>query len=336
SELPLPPRRKTIAYMESMKREAKPIVCLTAYDYPTGLSIRSADVDLCLVGDSLANVALGHSTTQSISLDVMIHHAQAVQRGLNSSMLVSQPHLPASPFLVVDMPFGSFMASESEAIRNAVKLIQETGADAVKIEGGEEILGLVRKLTQFGIPVMGHIGLQPQRVGSTSGYRVQGRSAVAAAEIYHQARELEKAGCFSIVLECIPWKLAEFITENLSITTIGIGAGNATDGQVLVVSDMIGELTSPAHILAGLSGEGEEASRSESSSSPPPPSPASHSPSPPKFVRSFTKPWSLGAMRISAIRDYVEAVRERRFPENDVEGYKIKPAEFQEFLEIVE
>ncbi|KAK0551066.1 cell wall biogenesis and architecture protein [Tilletia horrida] len=284
-KLPPAPRQKTIMYLDKMKEARTPIAALTAYDYPTALAIRAADIDICLVGDSLANVALGFATTQGLRLDALIHHAQAVQRALRASTLLATA--PPIPLVVADMPFGTFQTSLEQGVRAAVSLIQDGGVDAVKIEGGHEVVPLVQRLTSFGIPVMGHVGLQPQRVGATSGYRVQGRSASAAQAIWNSAKAIQDAGAFSIVLECVPSPLARVLTERLHIPTIGIGAGPGCDGQILVTSDMLGELTSPAHVVAGLEGDHsggeEEKQRFEvvvhAQVDPPPPSSSSSSPS---------------------------------------------------------
>ncbi|KAE8250554.1 hypothetical protein A4X13_0g4620 [Tilletia indica] len=374
--LPPAPRQKTIMYLDKMKEAGTPIAALTAYDYPTALALRAADTDICLVGDSLANVALGFATTQGLRLDALIHHAQAVQRALRASTLLATA--PPIPLVVADMPFGTFQTSIEEGVRAAVRLIQEGGVDGVKIEGGAEVVPLVQRLTSFGIPVMGHVGLQPQRVGATSGYRVQGRSAGAAWGIWESARAIQDAGAFAIVLECVPSAVAQVLTRRLDIPTIGIGAGPDCDGQILVTSDMLGELTSPAHVVAGLEGDHEdegvlgvvvaEGGRSTSpvgaaagivpaaaapaeEDVPPPPSPPQSSedqqdvlprphpstPTPPKFVRQFTRAGTtLGAIRMQAVRDYVVAVRERRFPAEGVETYGMKEEQFRGFLEAVE
>ncbi|KAE8241395.1 hypothetical protein A4X03_0g8157 [Tilletia caries] len=254
--LPPAPRQKTIMYLDKMKEVGTPIAALTAYDYPTALALRAADIDICLVGDSLANVALGFSTTQMLLLPALLHHAQAVQRALRASTLLATGGPPV-PLVVADMPFGTFQTSLEEGVRAAVRLIQEGGVDGVKIEGGVEVVPLVQRLTSFGIPVMGHVGLQPQRVGATSGYRVQGRSAGSAHAIWKSAKAIQDAGAFAIVLECVPSPVARVLTRTLRIPTIGIGAGPDCDGQILVTSDMLGELTSPAHVVAGLRGDHE-------------------------------------------------------------------------------
>lgn len=324
---------------------------MTAYDYPTALSLRRSDIDICLVGDSMANVALGHASTQSLSLDATIHHCQAVYRGLFSPVLSMSPDTPGAPILIVDMPFGSFHDSVEQGVQTAVRLLKEGGADGVKLEGGKEILPLVRRLTQFGIPVMGHLGLQPQRVASTAGYRLQGRTADEASLILEEALALQEAGAFSIVLECIPNKVGEIVSQQLDRTvTIGIGAGPLCDGQILVTNDLLGELTSPWHVVLGL----EETPSASSSSSLPRLHPSA--PKGPKFVRNFSEvalqsissdtssvpvpgaggasagAFGLGALRLAAVEAYVQAVRERSFPDPEREGYKIKGEELREFV----
>ncbi|PWY99991.1 Phosphoenolpyruvate/pyruvate domain-containing protein [Testicularia cyperi] len=329
--IPFPPKSKTIAHLQANKEAGVPITCLTAYDLPTALSIRASDMDLCLIGDSLANVALGFGSTQLLTLDAMIHHCQAVQRGLSAALFsaAAAETLPV-PLVIADMPFGSTFGSIDSAVSNVVRLVQETGIDGVKIEGSHEVLPLVRRLTDHGILVMGHIGLQPQRVGSTSGYRVQGKTAEQATGILQSAVALQEAGCFSIVLECIPTRLGEFISQRLRIPTIGIGAGSKTDGQILVMNDMLGDLTSAGHVIAGLA-EHEDAS--PATSGPAPPVMCSDAPPPPKFVRNFAGPWSIGALRIAAVQAYVQAVRDRSFPDDDKEAYKINREEWRSFLD---
>lgn len=194
---------------------------LTAYDYPSALACSSNPlVDMTLVGDSLAQVCLGYKSTTELSLAEMIHHSRAVARGTTH------------PFLVADMPFGSYQISYEETARNAVRLVQEGRVEALKLEGGSEISGTVRKLTGMGIPVMAHVGLLPQRHISMSGYKVQGKNLEGARRIVNDALALEEAGAFSIVLEAVPKELAKYVTERLRIPTIGIGAGPHTDGQV--------------------------------------------------------------------------------------------------------
>lgn len=336
TSIPAPPRSKTIADIQSLKSQNTPIVCLTAHDFPTALSIRSADVDLCLIGDSLANVALGYTSTQPLSLDAMIHHCQAVKRGLDAPLfsaahLLDGIDLPQSPLVIADMPFGSTFGSVDSAVAAVVKLIQQSGVDGVKIEGSYEVIPLIQRLTDQGIPVMGHLGLQPQRVGSTSGYRVQGKTAASAKEILDASLALQQAGCFSIVLECIPTRVGEFISSKLDIPTIGIGAGSKTDGQILVMNDMLGDLTGAGHVLAALSQS--EQSGSASAANMPGTSPLT--PAPPKFVRYFTpKDTSIGALRVAAVQAYTAAVRDGSFPEDNVEGYKMKSEEWKAFQQL--
>ncbi|AFZ48389.1 ketopantoate hydroxymethyltransferase [Cyanobacterium stanieri PCC 7202] len=218
----------TIQKLCQWKQEKKPIVCLTAWDYAIASLLDQGDIDLILVGDSLAMVALGHDNTLPITLEEMIHHTQAVCRGVKRS------------FVVCDLPFLTYQTSISQAIESAGKIIKETNADAVKLEGGyPAMVETVSRLTEIGIPVMGHVGLTPQSV-RVLGYKQQGKSAIAQETIFNQAMALEKAGAFAIVLEHITADLAQKITDSLSIPTIGIGAGKDCDGQVLVTADLLG------------------------------------------------------------------------------------------------
>jgi 3-methyl-2-oxobutanoate hydroxymethyltransferase len=201
---------------------------LTAYDYPTALAVDNAGVDSILVGDSLAMVVLGYENTLSVTMEDMLHHARAVARGAKSALLIG------------DMPFMSYQVSVEEATRNAGRFLQQGGMDAVKLEGGRERADAVRSITQAGIPVMGHLGLTPQSVNQLGGFRAQGKTAIAARRLVEDALILEDAGCFSIVLESVPARLAELISKKLSIPTIGIGAGAGCDGQVLVTHDLLG------------------------------------------------------------------------------------------------
>lgn len=221
-----PPRKKvTIQGLHALRSSKTPISMITAYDYPTALACSSSSLtDITLVGDSLAQVALGYTSTTQLTLDEMIHHIKAVSRGTTH------------PFLVADMPFGTYNESLEETVRNAVRMVREGGVEGVKMEGGVEIVDVVRKLTQVGIPVMGHVGLLPQRHAALSGYRVQGRSVEGARKIVQDALALQDAGAFSMVLEAIPKELANYVTEKLRIPTIGIGAGPGTSGQVCPVS----------------------------------------------------------------------------------------------------
>jgi 3-methyl-2-oxobutanoate hydroxymethyltransferase len=212
-----------------MKRRGEKIVALTAYDYLFARLVDAGGVDLVLVGDSLGQVVCGYDSTIPVTLEEMIHHARAVRRGVDRALLV------------VDMPFLTYHVSIAETLRNAGRILQETGAEAVKIEGGdEESAAHVRALVRAGIPVLGHIGLTPQSVHALGGYRVQGREPEAATRLLDEARRLADAGCFGIVLELMPSSLAGEISRAIAIPTIGIGAGPLVDGQVLVLPDMLG------------------------------------------------------------------------------------------------
>jgi len=218
----------TTRKFRKFKKEGKKISVLTAYDYPTAKILDSCGVDSILVGDSAATVIAGHENTIPITMDEMIFLTKSVSRGIKRALLVG------------DMPFMSFQISESEAIRNAGRFLKEGGATAVKLEGGTEIAPLVEKLVSFGIPVMGHIGLTPQSVNKLGGHLVMGRTKRQKKYMLQSAKDLQDAGCYSIVLESVVAELAREITESLSIPTIGIGAGKHCDGQVLVISDLIG------------------------------------------------------------------------------------------------
>jgi len=222
-------RRFRISDFDTKKREGKKITMLTASDFPMARMIDEAGFDSILVGDSLGMVVLGYESTVPVTMDEMIHHSKAVRRGTSRA------------FLIGDMPFMSYQASVSDAVTNAGRFMKEALCDAVKLEGSSpEIIGMVRAITGAGIPVMGHIGLTPQSVSKLGGFKVQGKSAESARSLMRSALELEKAGCFAIVLECVPDSVAKFITKKLSIPTIGIGAGRYCDGQVLVTYDIVG------------------------------------------------------------------------------------------------
>jgi 3-methyl-2-oxobutanoate hydroxymethyltransferase len=204
------------------------ITCLTAYDYPTARLLDEAGVDVLLVGDSLAMVVLGYETTLPVTLEEMLNHTRAVRRGTRRALLVA------------DMPYGSYHDDPMEAVRHAVRFVKEAGAEAVKIEGGERRMELIARLVEAEIPVMGHIGLTPQSVNAFGGFRVQGKTEEAGDQLLRDARAVEAAGAFAIVLESIPRELAARITAELRIPTIGIGAGPDCDGQVLVINDLLG------------------------------------------------------------------------------------------------
>lgn len=250
---------------------SRKIVCLTAYDYPTARLLDEAGVDVLLVGDSLAMVALGYDSTLPVTLDEMIHHARAVRRGTKRALLVA------------DMPFGSYHSDTAESLRNAVRFVKEAGAEAVKVEGGERRLELIARLTEAEIPVMGHIGLTPQSVNALGGYRVQGKTTDSAEQLLRDARAVEAAGAFAVVLEAVPRELAAQITRELRIPTIGIGAGPDCDGQILVVNDLLGLTFGPL----------------------------------PKFARQYA---NLGEAVTNAVRGYCNDVRAASFP-SDRESY---------------
>jgi 3-methyl-2-oxobutanoate hydroxymethyltransferase len=220
--------RVTTSQLREMKAKGEKIAMLTAYDYSTAKVVEEAGVPVILVGDSLGMVVLGYENTLSVTLDDMIHHTKAVVRGTKTALVVG------------DLPFMTYNVSLEETMRHAARLIQEAGAQAVKLEGGVAVTESVRRLTEAGIPVMGHIGLTPQSINQLGGYKVQGRSAVTARQLLEDAEALEKAGVFSMVLECVPAELATLVTQRVSVPTIGIGAGAGCDGQVQVVHDMLG------------------------------------------------------------------------------------------------
>jgi 3-methyl-2-oxobutanoate hydroxymethyltransferase len=261
-------QRKSTAADSTNKKK---ITCLTAYDYPTGRLVDEAGVDVVLVGDSVAMVALGYDSTLPLTMDEALHHTRAARRGVRRALLVA------------DMPFGTYHSDVNEALKNAVRFVKEAGAEAVKVEGGERRLELIARLTEAEIPVMGHVGLTPQSVNAMGGYRVQGKTSGGAEQLLRDARAVEAAGAFSIVLEGIPRELAAEITRNLRIPTIGIGAGPDCDGQILVLHDMIG-LTFQE---------------------------------PPKFARRYA---NVGEAISQAVREYCADVQNGSFP-SDAESY---------------
>ncbi|MCB2156638.1 3-methyl-2-oxobutanoate hydroxymethyltransferase [bacterium] len=266
---PPPPKgvakKVRISHLAEMKLSGRPIVMITAYDYPTAQIADHGGVDLILVGDTLGMVVHGFDTTLPVTMDMMVMHTAAVCRGA------------ARPLVVADMPFMSFQASAEDAVRNAGRLMQEGGAQAVKLEGhSDSVLTKIRAIVDAGIPVMGHIGLVPQSVHALSGYRVQGRAERDAERLLAMAQRQQEAGVFSLVLECVPKQLAHRISQELTVPTIGIGAGNVCDGQVLVLHDMLGFTQKP-----------------------------------PSFVRKYA---DAKAGMLRGIRKYARDVRERTFP----------------------
>ena len=258
---------------------------LTAYDFPTGRACETYGIDITLVGDSLAQVCLGYDSTTRLTMSEMIHHCRAVSRGSKT------------PFLVADMPFGSYHTSPEHTIQNAITLVRDGRVEGVKLEGGIEVADSVRKLTTMGIPVMAHVGLLPQRHTSTSGYRVQGKTSSSAREVLHSALALQSAGAFAVLLEAIPHILASYITSKLSVPTIGIGAGPGTDGQVLVWDDAMSTW------------EGHKA----------------------KFVRRFA---DVRGEVGRGVNGFIEAVRDGSFPDPKREGYAIDTEEWEAFLKL--
>ena len=221
-------KKITIPYLQKKKRDGRKITMLTAYDYPTARLIDEAGIDAVLVGDSLGMVVLGYDSTVPVTMDEMIHHAKAARRGTKYALLIG------------DMPFLSYQVTTEEAVRNAGRFMKEAGCDAVKLEGGDEVVEVTKAIVGAGIPVLGHLGLTPQTVSKLGGYKVQGKDAAAARRIVEQATRLEAAGCFAIVLECVPDQVGKLVSQKLSIPTISCGGGPYCDGQVLVTNDMVG------------------------------------------------------------------------------------------------
>src|SRR5512136_2626734 len=227
-----PKKRVTIHDLRRMKVAGEKIAVVTAYDATAARLVDEAGVDAILVGDSVGMVVQGHDSTLPVTLDQMIYHSAAVRRGLSRS--------GGRAHLVGDMPFGSYQASADEAVRNAARMVAEGGVEAVKLEGGAEFAEVIGRIVRAGIPVMGHLGLTPQSVHKMGGYVVQGRDGEAAQKLIRDVHALEEAGCYAVVLECIPAELARLITGQVGIPTIGIGAGPHVDGQVLVFHDLLG------------------------------------------------------------------------------------------------
>lgn len=222
------PEKFYVPALRAAKEKGEKLVCLTAYDYPTARIVDEAGVDMILVGDSMGNVIHGYGNTIPVTLDEILSATKAVKRGSSRALIIS------------DMPYGSFHTGDDDAVRNALVLMKDGGAEAVKLEGGRNRVGLVKRLVDEEIPVMAHVGLTPQSVHKMGGYRVQGKTADAAKILIEDAKMLEEAGAFSIVLELVPREVAEIVTNELSISTVGIGAGSACDVQVLVLHDLIG------------------------------------------------------------------------------------------------
>lgn len=210
-----------------LKENREKISMLTAYDFPSAKLAEQAGVDMILVGDSLGMVVLGYDSTVPVTIEDMVHHTKAVKRGAPST------------FIVTDLPFLTYHTTNEEALKNAARLMQEAGADAVKMEGAGDVITKIKAMTDAGIPVVAHLGLTPQSVGVLGGYKVQGKTSEAAVKLLEDAKKCEEAGAMAVVLECVPYQVAEHISNELIIPTIGIGAGNGTDGQVLVYHDVL-------------------------------------------------------------------------------------------------
>ena len=271
---------KTTTNFLDMKKQKEKIVMLTAYDYPTAKLAAEAGVDILLVGDSLGMVVLGYDSTIPVTMEDMIHHGKATRRGAMDT------------FIVVDMPFGTYHGSLDQTLANAIRLFQETGAQALKVEGADEVIDVIRLLTRTGIPVVAHLGLLPQSASVLGGYKVQGKTADAAQKLINDAIECERAGASMIVLECIPYQLAKGITESVSIPVIGIGAGAETDGQVLVFHDTV---TYGSHHI-------------------------------PKFVKAFSQ---AGEEISNGINQYVSDVKSGEFPAEQ-HRFTMKDDEYQQ------
>ena len=221
-------KRITVKTLTDMKSKKEKISMLTAYDYTMAQIVDGSGIDVILVGDSASNVMAGHETTLPITLDQMIYHASSVIRGVNRSLVV------------VDLPFGTYQSDSKEALRSAIRIMKESGAHSVKLEGGKEIKDSIKRIINAGIPVMGHLGLTPQSIYKFGTYTVRAKQEEEAQKLLTDAKLLEKAGCFALVLEKVPAKLAQKVAESINIPVIGIGAGNGVDGQVLVLHDMLG------------------------------------------------------------------------------------------------
>ena len=284
-----PQERKpiTLPRLAEMKRAGDPIVMVTAYDYPSAQIVDEAGVDIVLVGDTAAMVVLGYDATTPVGMEEMLMMAGAVRRGLKH------------PLLIGDMPFGSYESSNEQAIENAQRFVKEASCAAVKLERGGPSVERARALAGSGIPVMGHVGLTPQTATALGGFKAQGRTAEAAARLFEEAQALQAVGCFAIVFEAIPAAVTEALMPNLDIPVIGIGAGPATDGQVLVLHDLLG-------VYAG------------------------HKP---KFVKHFAH---VREESLKGVRTYTEEVRARRFPDDQEHTYSIPQEELEQFARYLE
>jgi 3-methyl-2-oxobutanoate hydroxymethyltransferase len=276
-----PAEQMTIPRIAEMKRDGEKVVMVTAYDYPSAQIAEEAGVDVVLVGDTAAMVVLGYDATTPVGMDEMLMMAAAVRRGLDK------------PLLIGDMPFGSYETSNEDAIRNAQRFVKEAGVDAVKLERGGPSVDRARAIIRSGIPVMGHVGLTPQTAGQLGGFKAQGRTGEAAAKLAEEALALESIGCFAIVFEAIPSAVTEALVSRLEVPVIGIGAGPATDGQVLVLHDLLGVY------------EGHQ----------------------PKFVKRYAE---VRKEMLKGISGYASDVRSGRFPDEEKHTYSIPQEELEE------
>lgn len=271
----------SIKSIQSMYRRKEAISMMTAQDYPSGLVVDQSGIDVCLVGDSLAMVSLGYDSTNPLTVEDMLHHCRAVARGCKS------------PFIIADLPYGSYEASPDDAVRVSLRFMKEGNVDAVKLEGGVEMAQTIHRISRVGIPVLAHIGLTPQRQSALGGFRVQGKTAKQASALLEDALAVQEAGAFGVVLEAIPAEIAGYITQQLRIPTIGIGAGLDCSGQVLVQNDALGLFD--------------------------------------KFVPKFTKQYcNLNQIITSALREYHEDVKTRKFPAPQ-NTYPIDPVQLEKF-----
>ncbi|KAJ3214897.1 hypothetical protein HDU67_001099 [Dinochytrium kinnereticum] len=276
-------KKVTLQTFQKLYRSGEPITVMTAHDYPSGVFVDKGGIEMCLVGDSLAMVALGYDSTNRITLNEMIHHSKAVARGCKH------------PFIVGDLPFGTYETSPEQALNSSIRFMREGMVEAVKLEGGVEMASTIERITKVGIPVLGHIGLTPQRSSSLGGFKVQGKSVEKAKRLLEDAKALQDAGCFAIVLEAVPAPVAGYITKKIGVPTIGIGAGNGCSGQVLVQLDMLGMFD--------------------------------------KFLPKFCKLFAnLDPAIVSAMSAYREEVKARTFPAPE-HTYKMEGGELEKFEE---
>lgn len=284
-----PAKRITLTHLQGKHQRGEPITMVTAYDYPSAVHIDTAGIDICLVGDSAAMVVHGHDTTLPISLDEMLVHCRAVARGASR------------PLLVGDLPFGSYESSSSQAVNTAVRVLKEGGMDAIKLEGGAPSrITAARAIVEAGIAVMGHVGLTPQAISVLGGFRPQGKTISSAVKVVETAMALQEAGCFSVVLECVPGPVAAAATSALRIPTMGIGAGPFCSGQVLVYHDLLGMLQHPHHAKVT-----------------------------PKFCKQFG---NVGDVINKALSEYKHEVESKSFPGATHTPYKISAADVDGFM----